>query len=101
MDVGLNSTGAYITDQAVIERISNRISERALGLRFVLHGTPRQWRDSMRAWVGKEKDTMVNLLDVESRKSGGKLSLCERFYFGDKPANMQMHFEVIEHMNIS
>ncbi|KAI3829148.1 hypothetical protein L1987_03264 [Smallanthus sonchifolius] len=101
VDVGLNSSGAYITDQDVIDRISKRISERALGIRFVLHGTPRQWRDSMRVWIGKEKDTMVNLLDVESRKSGGKLSLCDRFYFGDKLANMQMHFEVIESMDVS
>ncbi|KAJ0499580.1 hypothetical protein HanHA89_Chr13g0535601 [Helianthus annuus] len=101
VDVGLNSSGAYITDQDVIERVSKRISERALGIRFVLHGTPRQWRDSMRVWIGKEKDTMVDLLDVESRKSGGKLSFCERFYFGDKMANMQMHFEVIEKMDVS
>ncbi|KAI3703255.1 hypothetical protein L1987_73192 [Smallanthus sonchifolius] len=101
VDVGLNSTGAYITDQDVIERISKRISERALGIRFVLHGTPRQWRDSMRVWIGKEEDTMVDLLEVESRKSGGKLSLCERFYFGDMLANMQMHFEVIENMDVS
>ncbi|KAI7739256.1 hypothetical protein M8C21_031896 [Ambrosia artemisiifolia] len=101
VDVGLNSSGAYITDQNVIERVSKRISERTLGIRFVLHGTPRQWKDSMRVWVGKEKDTMVNLLDVESRKSGGKLSYCERFYFGDKLANMQMHFEVIEKMDVS
>ncbi|XP_076947344.1 uncharacterized protein LOC143619262 [Bidens hawaiensis] len=100
VDVGLNSSGAYITDQDVIKRIAKRVSERSLGIRFVLHGTPRQWRDSMRVWVGKEKDTMVNLLDVESRKSGGKLSFCERFYFGDKMANMQMHFEVIESMDV-
>ncbi|KAL8210318.1 hypothetical protein R6Q57_007050 [Mikania cordata] len=96
VDVGLNTSGGYITDKDVIERLSKGISERALGIRFVLHGTPRQWRDSMRVWIRDEKDTMVNLLDVESQKSGGKLGLCERFYFGDKLANMQMHFEVIE-----
>lgn len=101
VDVGLNSSGAYITDEDIINRISKRISEGAAGIRFVLHGTPRQWRDSMRPWIGKEKDTMVNLLDLESRKSGEKLSVCERFYFANKPANMQMHFEVIESMDIS
>lgn len=101
VDVGLNSSGAYITDKDVIERISKRISEGASGIRFVLHGSPRQWRDSMRIWVGKEKDTMVNLLDAESRKSGEKLRVFERFYFGNKLANMQMHFEVIESMDIS
>ncbi|XP_071685772.1 uncharacterized protein [Rutidosis leptorrhynchoides] len=101
VDVGLNSSGAYITDQDIISRISKRILEGASGIRFVLHGTPRQWRDSMRVWIGKEKDTMVNLIDTESRKCGDKLSVCERFYFGNKQANMQMHFEVIESMDIS
>ncbi|GJW65945.1 UPF0565 protein [Tanacetum coccineum] len=101
VDVGLNSNGAYITDQEIITRVSKLISERPLGIRFVLHGTPRQWRDSMRVWIGKEKDTMVHLLDTESHKSEGKLSVCERFYFANKLANMQMHFEVIENMDIS
>ncbi|XP_024996888.1 UPF0565 protein C2orf69 homolog [Cynara cardunculus var. scolymus] len=101
VDVGLNSNGAYITDQDTIGRISKRLSEGATGIRFVLHGTPRQWRDSMRVWVGKEKDTMVHLLDAESQLCGEKLSVCERFYFANKPANMQMHFEVIESMDIS
>ncbi|PWA52586.1 hypothetical protein CTI12_AA454020 [Artemisia annua] len=101
VDVGLNCSGAYITDKDIITRISKLISERPLGIRFVLHGTPRQWRDSMRVWIGKEKDTMVHLLDTESQKSEGKLSVCERCYFANKPANMQMHFEVIESMDIS
>lgn len=102
VDVGLNSNGAYITDQDIIGRISKRLSDGASGIRFVLHGTPRQWRDTMRVWVGKEKDTMVRLIDAESRHCGEKkLSVCERFYFGNKPANMQMHFEVIESMDVS
>ncbi|GJY38797.1 UPF0565 protein [Tanacetum coccineum] len=74
VDVGLNSNGAYITDQEIITRVSKLISERPLGIRFVLHGTLRQWRDSMRVWIGKEKDTMVHLLDTESHKSEGKFS---------------------------
>lgn len=98
VDVGLNSTGAYITDDDIIDRISKRVSEVGPGIRFVLHGTPRQWRDSMRVWIVNEKDTMVHLL---SKKSGEKLSVCERFYFENKPANMQMHFEVIEKMDVS
>ncbi|KAF2315439.1 hypothetical protein GH714_039247 [Hevea brasiliensis] len=46
VDVGLNSAGAYITDHNVIERISKRLMQGAPGIRFVLHGTPRQWCDS-------------------------------------------------------
>lgn len=101
IDVGLNSNGAYINDQDVIEKISKRVLEVGPRLRFVLHGTPRQWRDSMRVWIGDEKDTMIRLLNDVCQKSEEKLIVCERFYFANKHANMQMHFEVIEKMDIS
>ncbi|KAI3504285.1 hypothetical protein L1887_32842 [Cichorium endivia] len=101
VDVGLNTSGAYITDQDVIDRIFKRVLQVGPRIRFVLHGTPRQWRDSMRVWVGNEKDAMVCLLNGVSKKSGEKLSVCERFYFENARANMQMHFEVIEKMDIS
>ncbi|KAL9429908.1 hypothetical protein AB3S75_025322 [Citrus x aurantiifolia] len=71
------------------------------GIRFVLHGTPRQWSDSWRVWIRNEKDKLVHLLESESQKNGGKLQVCERFYFADKPPDMQMHFEIIESMDVS
>ncbi|KAK1560902.1 hypothetical protein Q3G72_032095 [Acer saccharum] len=48
-DVGLNSAGAYINERKVIERISKRLAEESRVIRFVLHGTPRQWCDSREA----------------------------------------------------
>ncbi|WRX08251.1 Mitochondrial protein C2orf69 - like 1 [Theobroma cacao] len=101
VDVGLNSSGAYITDQNVIGRISKRLADGAPGIRFLLHGTPRQWCDSRRDWIQHEKDKLYRLLESETRKSGGKLKVCERFYFADRLPDMQMHFEVIEEMDIS
>lgn len=101
LDVGLNSSGAYINDENTIERISKRLTEESRVIRFVLHGTPRQWRDRDRVWIRNEKDKLVNLLKSESEKNGGCLQVCERFYFADKPPNMQMHFEIIECMDIS
>ncbi|TXG46611.1 hypothetical protein EZV62_027890 [Acer yangbiense] len=49
VDVGLNSAGAYINERKVIERISKRLAEESRVIRFVLHGTPRQWCDSREA----------------------------------------------------
>lgn len=111
VDVGLNSTGAYLTDHDVIKRVAEHVKQRGSGIRFVLHGTPRQWSDSWRVWIRKEKDTMAHLLDSETQrcegndsatqKREGKLCVCERFYFADRPPNLQMHFEIIESMDLS
>lgn len=101
VDVGLNSAGAYITDHKVIERISKRLMQGAPGIRFVLHGTPRQWCDSRRALICNEKDKLLRLLESERQRSGGKLQVCEKFYFAGRPPDMQMHFEIIENMDVS
>ncbi|KAK7295300.1 hypothetical protein RJT34_18206 [Clitoria ternatea] len=99
VDVGLNSTGAYLTNPDVFERISKRLIQGASPLRFILHGTPRQWSDRWRDWIRNEKDKMLHLLESEAHKSRGKLEVCTRYYFADKPPNMQMHFEIIESLD--
>ena len=101
VDVGLNSAGAYINDRNVIERISKRLAEESRVIRFMLHGTPRQWCDSRWVWIHNEKDKLVNLLESEARKNSESLQVCERFYFADRPPDMQMHFEIIESMVVS
>ncbi|MBA0645410.1 hypothetical protein Goklo_013513 [Gossypium klotzschianum] len=101
VDVGLNSCGAYITDQDVIERISKRVADGGPRVRFFLHGTPRQWCDGCRIWIQDEKNRLYRLIESEDAKSGGKLKVCERFYFADRKPDMQMHFEVIEKMDVS
>ncbi|KAG8664027.1 UPF0565 protein C2orf69 homolog isoform X3 [Manihot esculenta] len=100
VDVGLNSAGAYITDYNVIERMSKRFMQGAPGIRFVLHGTPRQWCDSRRVWIRDEKDKLVNLLESEVQRSGGKLKVCEKLYFADRTPDLPMHFEIIERMEV-
>ncbi|KAJ4953055.1 hypothetical protein NE237_029887 [Protea cynaroides] len=75
VDVGLNSTRAYLTDHAVIKRISERLMRGAARIRFVLHGTPRQWSDKRRSWIRNEKDQLRQLLEDAAQKSGGKLQV--------------------------
>ncbi|CAL0302889.1 unnamed protein product [Lupinus luteus] len=101
VDVGLNSTGAYLTNHDVFERISRRLIQGASQIRFMLHGTPRQWNDKRRYWISNEKDTMLHLLESEAHKSEGKLQVCQKYYFADKIPDMQMHFEIIESLDVS
>ncbi|XP_057981609.1 uncharacterized protein LOC131166955 [Malania oleifera] len=101
VDVGLNSAGAYLTDGNVIERISKRLVQGAEGIRFVLHGTPRQWCDQRRVLIQNEKNRLVQLLESAAQMSGGKLQVHQRFYFADRPSDLQMHFEIIENLDVS
>ncbi|XP_073045276.1 uncharacterized protein [Primulina eburnea] len=103
VDVGLNSNGAYLTDKDVIDRISECLSRRATGIRFLFHGTPRQWSDERRIWIRKEKDALVRLLKraAAARNDIDKLLIRERLYFPSKLPNLQMHFEIIEVMDVS
>ncbi|KAF8045311.1 hypothetical protein N665_5211s0002 [Sinapis alba] len=102
IDVGLNSSGAYITDHSVVQRISQRLARgRANSVRVFIHGTPRQWRDEQRGWILKEKDELVRLLKSEGENSCGKLQVHERFYFADRVPDLQMHFEIIDAMDVS
>ncbi|WZZ56017.1 hypothetical protein YC2023_056124 [Brassica napus] len=103
IDVGLNSFGAYITDQNVVQRISQRLTGGGGGssVSVFVHGTPRQWRDEQRGWIVKEKDELVRLLKSEGENSGGKLQVHDRFYFADRLPDLQMHFEIIDAMDVS
>lgn len=101
VDVGLNSIGAYITDIDSIEKISRHLAQGDKPIRFVLHGTPRQWCDNKRSWICNEKDRLFHLLQSATQTSGGKLQVSERFYFADRPPDLQMHFEIIEKLDVS
>ncbi|XP_042477390.1 uncharacterized protein LOC122058774 isoform X3 [Macadamia integrifolia] len=101
VDVGLNTSGAYLTDHAVIKRISERLVLGAARIRFVLHGTPRQWSDKRRPWIRNEKDQLRQQLEDAAQKSGGKLQVSERMYFSDKLPDLQMHFEIIEKLDMN
>ncbi|KAK4414603.1 hypothetical protein Salat_2873300 [Sesamum alatum] len=101
VDVGLNREGAYLTDKDVIDRISEHLTQRASGIRFFFHGTPRQWCDERRIWIRKEKDALVRLLKKAAQLNMGKLHLRERLYFPGKLPDLQMHFEIIDIMDVS
>ncbi|GAB4861974.1 hypothetical protein Ancab_037228 [Ancistrocladus abbreviatus] len=101
VDAGLNSAGAYLTDDSVIKSVGAQVMQRDRAIRFVLHGTPRQWCDVRRAWICREKEKLVQLLESEAQKSGGKLQVHERFYFADEFPSLQMHFEIIEKFDAS
>uniref|UniRef100_A0A2N9F742 Uncharacterized protein n=1 Tax=Fagus sylvatica TaxID=28930 RepID=A0A2N9F742_FAGSY len=64
------------------QRISKRLIQGAKGIRFVLHGTPRQWCDCRRVWICNEKDKLVHMLESEAHRSGGKLQAFEYYEFG-------------------
>lgn len=101
VDVGLNTEGAYLTNTDVIDRISEGLAQRHLRIRFLFHGTPRQWCDERRVWIRKEKDALVRLLKGAAQRNTGKLLLRERLYFPSKLPDMQMHFEIIDVMDVS
>ncbi|RWR87426.1 UPF0565 protein C2orf69 [Cinnamomum micranthum f. kanehirae] len=76
VDVGLNSSGAYLIDEFVIKKISENLSQHNTnGISFTLHGTPRQWCDSRRPWIRNEKERLKQLLEDEACRSGGKLQI--------------------------
>ncbi|WOL09659.1 hypothetical protein Cni_G18412 [Canna indica] len=101
VDVGLNSAGAYLTDRSVIKKIAERLLLNNASVRFVIHGTPRQWFDHHRPWIRKEKDMLVQMLKDEAHRCEGKLKVAERFYFVNSLPSLQMHFEIIQVMDIA
>lgn len=101
VDVGLNSAGAYLTEKAVVGKAVKNLLVNHGRIRFVLHGTPRQWRDKKRPWICKEKDLLLKLLNEEALRCEGKLQVTEKLYFAKMPPSLQMHFEVIENLDIS
>ena len=101
LDVGLNSAGAYLTDSTVIGKAVENLLANHIRARFTLHGTPKQWCDKNRSWIRKERDRLLQLLNEEANRCEGKLQVTERFYFANMPSSLQMHFEIIENIDIS
>lgn len=101
IDVGLNCSGAYLTDKAIIRNLGNYTVNNDSCISFFLHGTPRQWCDPCRPWIRKEKDLMLQLLGEEACRTEGKLKVFERFYFGDNNPSLHMHFGIIDAINLS
>ena len=88
LDAGLACRGAYLTDPAVAEALGRRSASSEL--RICLHGTPRQWRDPSRRWLGEEKERSLALL----RAAGVRVA--EKEYFADEPLSLEMHFRCVD-----
>ncbi|CAI9101261.1 OLC1v1038543C1 [Oldenlandia corymbosa var. corymbosa] len=99
VDVGLNTEGAYLTNKEIMDKFSDHLARRAFGIRFLLHGTPRQWCDNRRIWIQKEKNELFRLLKSVAQRNMGKLKIRERLYFANWPPSLQMHFEIIEKLD--
>eukprot|EP00249_Psilotum_nudum_P013142 c24176_g1_i1 orf=381-1505(-) len=101
VDVGLNSYGAYQTDPNILEGVAKFAALKNSGLLIGFHGTPRQWNDCRRPWISSEKDHCIALLQDSAYLLGnGKLKILEKLYFGDKKPSLQMHFEILEVLDI-
>jgi len=99
LDVGLNCRGAFMTDPNVansLQRLAaGGVGERGADVQpklphVFLHGTPRQWDDPTRPWVGREAQTSARLL----RNAG--LPVTVQKYFRDHKPSLAMHFDVLQ-----
>ncbi|KAI3426084.1 hypothetical protein D9Q98_008052 [Chlorella vulgaris] len=89
LDAGANPPGAvYPSDLGTMKLLSRRCPSHSLHLH--LHGTPRQWSDPRRPWLGQEKDAMLSACALAG------VPCTTRLYFEGQPANLDMHFGVIQ-----
>ena len=100
LDAGLQSRGAHLTDPAIIGALGRCCRARVA---ICFHGTPRQWKDSNRAWLVEEKDRSAELL------SRAGLTARQRLYFEEKSnaaqadprAGLALHFGVVDEFDLS
>ena len=91
--------GAHLTDPAVAAALAKAAAAARAPplppLRLCLHGTPRQWRDPSRRWLGEEKERSLALL----RAAGVRVA--EKEYFADEPLSLEMHFRCVDAFELS
>lgn len=101
IDVGLNCPGAYQTDPVVLETVVKAATSSRAGLRLAFHGTPRQWNDKTRYWISLEKDCCIRTLQsIAKRLNSDKIRITEKLYFGGDKPSLQMHFQILESLNL-
>ena len=89
LDSGANSRGvAYPTDPALLQQLGRRCAAHAL--RLHLHGTPRQWRDPGRPWLGCEAAGLA-----AAAAAAGVSCTCREYSTGQAPS-LDQHFAVID-----
>jgi hypothetical protein len=102
IDVGLIRPGAYLTDPQKLSSVVRRGGRRPLVIG--LHGTPRQWAEKKRPFIGEEKDRMLATLQAAAASTAGDPSgfhVFQRGYCEGQKVGMRMHFEIIDLVNFS
>lgn len=96
IDVGLICPGAYLTDPQKLSSVVRRGVRNPLTIG--LHGTPRQWAEKRRPWIGQEKERMLAALRTEAAAAGANsgFQVFERGYCEGGKVGMKMHFEIID-----
>lgn len=61
--------------------------------RIFLHGTPRQWQDTRRPWLGVEKEAMAKAFEAS------QVNVHVRYYDRDMEPSLEMHFKVLENFD--
>ncbi|KAL3831877.1 hypothetical protein ACJMK2_023574 [Sinanodonta woodiana] len=79
----IGGSKAWITDDDVLVHLKN------LGCKIVVHVTPYQIRDPMRAWIGKEESKFVAKL----KKLGAKIE--QHVHFDNEDRSITNHFKVL------
>ena len=89
LDAGANCRGAaYPASQPLFQALACRCEAHAL--RLHLHGTPRQWHDPSRRWLGQEAAAMA------AAAGAAGVACSQREYFAGQAPSLEQHFAILE-----
>ena len=89
MDAGANSRGAaYPTSPALFQALAVRCVEHSV--RLHLHGTPRQWHDPDRRWLGREAAAMA------AAAAAAGVACRKQEYFVGETRTLEQHFAALQ-----
>lgn len=92
LDAGANSPGAAHppAPAALLAPLRRRCAAHRLHIH--LHGTPRQWHDPRRRWLGRESAALA----AAAAALGPGVACTRREYFAGQPASLEAHFGVLQ-----
>lgn len=80
------------TDPQVAQQLGAGAGGKTSPPHMFLHGTPRQWDDPTRPWIGREAARFHEMFGAAG------VRVTRRKYFADEPLSLEMHFEAIAAM---
>lgn len=92
LDAGASSPGAAHPPDpaALLAPLSRRCATHKLCIH--LHGTPRQWHDPRRRWLGRESAALA----AAAAALGPGVACTKREYFSDQPPSLEAHFAILQ-----